>query len=246
MDQVITNNEIPLEIWDKVEIVVGDDKGQGIYVSRIEDFNQDGFIITKPDWIRGGKGLTFYSYVYVQFKKPDAMYRFSARLRPLNGKDSGQLQLFSFGRVERVQRRQFVRIRYTISLKYSIVKDSEGTAHQENWVSSMSEDVSAGGMLIRTQGEVSENDLVILRVGRFDVMGIPPFIAGICRRKTRFNEQSVAGIEFLTDDTLHDHFSDAELAKLPPQLTKFNRHVQNRLVRFVFEEQVRERQKGLL
>jgi len=241
------STESPLQIWDKVEIVVGDGRDQSVYVSRVEDINENGIIITKPNWVRGGKGLTFNTVVYVQFKKPDAMYRFSAHMRPYGQQTKDLIRLYDFGKTERVQRRQFVRIRFITRLRYWLFKDHDGNVFdEENWRDSLSEDISAGGILIRNNGDIAEGDLLVLRIRQYDPIGIPPFVTATCRRITKFNEQECAALEFITADYLKDYFSMEEIRKLPPHIQKFNAQIQNNLVRFVFEEQVKDRQKGLL
>jgi len=241
------STESPLQIWDKVEIVVGDGRDQSVYISRVEDINDNGIVITKPNWIRGGGGLTFNSLVYVQFKKPDAMYRFSAQMRPYGHKTKELIRLYNFGRTERVQRRQFVRIRFIAKLRYWLFKDHDGhTFEEEKWRDSLSEDISAGGILVRNNGDIVADDLLVLRIRQYDAIGIPPFITARCCRLMKVNEIEYAALEFITADRLKEYFSLDEIKKLPPHVQKFNAQIQNNLVRFVFEEQVRDRQKGLL
>jgi len=241
------STDSPLQIWDKVEIVVGDGRDQSVYVSRVEDINDSGIIITKPNWVMGGQGLTFNTTVYVQFKKPDAMYRFSAEMRPFGHKTKDLIRLYNFGRTERVQRRQFVRIRFVTKLRYWLFKDHDGKIYEEEkWKESLSEDISAGGILIRNNDDIAPEDLIVLRIRQYDPIGIPPFVTARCCRLTKMNDIECAAMEFITADHLKDYFSMEEIRKLPPHVQKFNAQVQNNLVRFVFEEQVRDRQKGLL
>ncbi len=246
MENAVKKSESPLQIWDKVEIIVGEGREESVYVSRVEDINDGAITITKPNWVRGGQGLTYNSTVYIQFKKPDAMYRFAADMHPING-DSNLILLNNFGKTVRVQRRQFVRIRYAARLRYWLVKDHEGNFYQEeSWKESLSEDISAGGILIRNISDIEPEDLLIMRIRHYDPMGIPPFLAGRCCRLTRSGEFDCAAMEFLTNENLKKYFSMEELNILPPHIQKFNLQVQNNLVRFIFEEQVKERQKGLL
>jgi c-di-GMP-binding flagellar brake protein YcgR len=241
------STDSPLQIWDKVEIVIDDGREQSVYISRVEDINDSGIIITKPNWVRGGQGLTFNTMVYVQFKKPDAMYRFSAQMRPYGHKTKDLIRLYDFGETRRVQRRQFVRIRFITKLRYWLFKDHDGnTFEEEKWKESVSEDISAGGILIRSNDDITADDLLVLRIRQYDPIGIPPFVAARCCRLTKVNEQDYAALEFITADCLNDYFTADEVRKLPPHIQKFNAQVQNNLVRFVFEEQVRDRQKGLL
>lgn len=241
-------NDNALNIWDRVEIIVGEGKDISVYISRVEDITGEKITITKPNWVRGGKGLTYSSLVYIQFKKPDAMYRFSASMRPLKSKSDELIQLYNIGKTERVQRRQFVRVHYNTRIRYWLFKKAEGQVFaEEKWRETISEDFSAGGTLLRNNAdEIEQGDLIIVRVRQYDKMGIPPFVAAICRRTPKAGETTMAGMEFITMDQLIKHFTTEEIKALPPHIQKFNIQSQNNLVRFIFEEQVRERQKGLL
>jgi c-di-GMP-binding flagellar brake protein YcgR len=120
----------PLKIWDKIEITVGDDAGAGVYSTRIEDISQGILIAAKPHFVRGGRLLTAEAFVFIRFMRPDAMYQVSAKIRPLNGRKDGWVQLYSLGRIERVQRRDFVRIDKKIDLKYRLVKRKSADAKE--------------------------------------------------------------------------------------------------------------------
>jgi c-di-GMP-binding flagellar brake protein YcgR len=237
---------LPLDIWERVEIVIGDDKSQGLYVSRIEDFNAQGFLITKPDWVRGGKGLTTTADVFVQYKKPDAMYRFAARMKPYRSGEGQLFQIYSIGRVQRVQRRQFVRIEYSTRLKYAPVKVDCDFKEELVWEQTFTGDISAGGALIASQSEIDIDDILILKFVDHGKLGIPRFILAVCRRKIKCDNKEYIGLEFVLKDNFDNYLTAPQLEKLPPEIYEFDDRTQNRLVRFVFEEQVRERQKGLL
>ena len=100
----------PLDIWEKVEIVVEENGDSGTYVARIDDFNKAGIVITKPEWTKGGKFLVSNAKVFVRFVKSDALYQFSAQTRRMGGKEAGNLQLYGIGSIRRLQRREFVRM----------------------------------------------------------------------------------------------------------------------------------------
>jgi c-di-GMP-binding flagellar brake protein YcgR len=246
MEKAVKKSGLPLDVWDKVEIIVADKKERGMYVSRIEDINDDGLVINKPEWVEGGKSLSYKSLVSIQYKKPDAMYRFSAKMRPADNGQDDMIQLYSLGPVERLQRRQFVRIHYSLKLKYSVKKNSAGYCAKENWVTSVTEDISAGGLLFKTISDVDVGDLVLLNISSYTLVGIPRLIVAVCRRRIKINNVDYAGVEFLISDKLSNYFSDYEIQTLPYQVQEFDLIVQNRIVGFIFKEQVRERQKGLI
>jgi len=238
-------SDYPLELWEKIEIQVEENGDRGIYISRVEDFTKDGIVITKPEYASGSKLLMANATVYVGFMKSDAMYGFTARMKPCHENPPGRILLYSIGSVKRMQRREFVRIEYTTSLKYTVLK-TKGDIQNYNWHSSLSYNISAGGMLLGVDGEVREGELLLLMITNHARLGIPRFVTAICRRITERKDDIKAGVEFIRDDMLSKYFSEEQVDRLPSQVKKFNSRIQNKLVRFVFEEQVRERNKGLL
>jgi c-di-GMP-binding flagellar brake protein YcgR len=240
--------EFPLNIWDKIEVIVGDGDEQGIYVSRVEDINGEGPVILKPDFVSGNKLLTANSIVYIQFLKPDALYRFSGRLRQLTGGANGLIQIHSIGAVERVQRRQFVRVDIRRELKYAHIKRPPGAVITENlsWHDSFTSNISAGGMLMKIEEEFRKGDILLIKVGRYEEMGIPRLIAAHICRIIRQDKVAYAGIEYILDRKLAKFFSPNEIDRLPSHVKKFTGNVQSRLVKYIFNQQIMERQKGLI
>lgn len=241
------NKELSLNVWEKVDIVVGDDNKQGIYVTKVEEFNSEGIIITHPILVGGNKLLTANSSVYVQFRRPDALYRFSARMKPLNGSSLGDMQLYDLGGVERVQRRQFVRIDYKLELKYALVKNENGFCRDLRWHNSVTKNISAGGLFMEISDDIKKDDIMLVRISENSRLGIPGLVAVICRRTARDEDYiNFAGAEFITGNALPMFFTADEINYLPSQIKHLTSGVQNKMVRFVFDEQVRERQKGLI
>lgn len=241
-----THPDYPLEVWEKLELVVEENGDAGVYASRVEDFTDAGIIISQPEWIKGSKHFLANARVFVQFMKSDAMYRFPARTRPIRGKYSERLLLSDIGSMKRMQRREFVRISFTTRLKYSLINDLRDSNQEFVWFSSISSNISAGGLLMRVDDKVKKDDLLLLKFEDYLTFRVPRFITAVCRRTTVQNEVTFAGVEFITEEKIKDYFSAEEINKLPSQVAMFNANVQNRLVRFVFEEQVRERNKGLI
>jgi c-di-GMP-binding flagellar brake protein YcgR len=240
--------DFPLNIWDKIELLVGQGDEQGIYVSRIEDINHDGIVIVKPDFVSGNKLLTANSLVYVQFLKPDALYRFSAKIRVLSNGPNGLIQLHSLGGMERVQRRQFVRVDMHLELKYALLKRPPSGILAENlsWHTSYTSNVSSGGLLMKVNDEIKKGDLLLIKIGKYEEMGIPRLLAAISRRIITMDKFLYVGVEFMLDRKISKYFATGEVELLPPQVKKFTITVQSHLVKYIFNQQIMERQKGLL
>ena len=240
------NTDYPFDIWEKLEIVVEENGESGIYVARIDDFNTNGIVITKPAWVRGGKFLVSNTKVFVRFVKSDAMYQFPAHTKPLKDNMADKLQLYGIGSIRRLQRREFVRIDYLAKLTYTVINNLKDKNQEFKWLPSQTSNISAGGMMMRVDDQIQIGDLLLLKINNYSTMRIPRFIVACCRRLVSKDESALAGVEFVIAEKLHKYFKPEELKKLPIQVKKFDIQNQNKLVRFIFEEQIEERNKGLL
>lgn len=240
------NSDYPFDIWEKLEIIVEENGDTGIYIARIDDFDASGIVITKPEWVKGGKFLVSNAKVFVRFVKSDAMYQFPARTRRLKGKAADRLLLCGIGSIRRLQRREFVRIDYTTKLSYTVLENLNDKNQEFEWLQSRTRNISAGGLLMTVAEHIKDTDTLLLKMKDYSTMGVPQYIVASCRRIIFEQETLLAGVEFVIAEILHKHFKSEELKKLPIQVKDFNIHNQNKLVRFVFEEQIVERRKGLL
>jgi c-di-GMP-binding flagellar brake protein YcgR len=145
-----------------------------------------------------------------------------------------------------MQRREYVRIDYVTRLHYALLKDRLEKDKELKWYASLTANISAGGALLKVGHSVQLNDLMIVKFANYSTIRIPRFIVALCRRLEKMENELYAGVEFVTASRLGNFLSTAEIEKLPPHIMKFDTNVQNRLVRFVFDEQVKDRNKGLL
>lgn len=240
------NSDYPLNVWDKLEIVVEENGESGTYIARVDDFNKIGIVITKPEWTGGGKFLVSNAKVFVRFVKTDAMYQFSAQTSRISKTADNKLQLSNIGSIRRLQRREFVRIDYSTKLSYALFDDLKSNNNEFKWFPSQTKNISAGGLLMKAGDAIKLGDMVLLKIDNYAAMDVPRFIVACCRRIISENESALAGMEFVIAEKLHKHFKPEELKMLPAQVKQFNTQKQNKLVRFIFEEQIEERNKGLL
>lgn len=242
----VTSKKIPLEVWEKIEIIVERGGQKGLYLTRVEDIHDSCIIVSHPSHTGGSEILASSDIVYVQFKKPDALYRFGARLKFLSDDPTGQVKLNEFSRIERVQRRNFVRIKTKYNIKYRLIKKHNGNEDGDVWYDSISRDFSAGGVLIEVERTVQTNDVLLLRIRDYARMGIPRLICGVCRRAFDSEDEYFAGLEFIINSNLSQFLSDSKLNELPSSVREFTALAQNKLVNYIFEIQVQNRQKGLI
>lgn len=248
LNSTATGKKKPLDLWDKIEIVIERDGKRGLYITRVEDIGPNVIVASKPEYVDGSRLLTDNAMVHVQFRKPDAMYRYPARIKSRAGKPGESVELHILGRMERVQRRNFVRIDMKIGLKFSLIKSSDRKNNllELCWRDSFSKNVSAGGMLMNVGEGVEKGDILMVRIGNNNITGLPRLLTVLCCRIVSINENRFAGVEFIKDENLALYFTPGEISSLPKQIRQFDSRVQNRVVRFIFEQQVKERQKGLI
>lgn len=240
----------PLKVWDKLTLVVGEGNESGVYMARIEDIINGGIIITEPEFIRGKSLLRENLDIIVQVTRPDAVYQFSTRVRRLKSGRRGAVVLTPPRRYRRVQRRMFVRIEVCHRVEYAVVPSEftwEEWERRLRWYESRTFDLSAGGVLVQMEpGSLSIADVVVLRMRWLEKAGLPAALLATCRRVSRRDDTPVAGLQFILADELEDYLPGTSGLLIPTTLRAFTVHAQNDLSRYVFNEQIELRRKGLL
>lgn len=235
----------PLRLWEKIEIVVGDDADKGLYLARIEDFIEDGIVISNPEFREGATLLRDNCEVVVLVVKEDAVYQFYSLL---SKRGSGEAPVFVLTMprdIHRVQRRQFVRIDVIKKVRIANL-GAERIIPPVKWDDTVSINISGGGMLIKNIEGIEPPNILLVTCEIFAKLGIDEPLAAICRRAFTENHQDYAGVEFIRADNLAHHFYNEELENLPPTVKKFDHLAQNRLVTYVFQQQIDLRKKGLI
>jgi len=239
----------PLKLWEKLEIVVGENSNAGRYLARIEDFLEEGIVISSPEFIEGGTLLRKNSHVAVFLTREDAVYRFYSRVKQVKT-NLETIYLLTFPRgAKRIQRRHFVRIELYARVSYAKLTGDEKPkpgCDQITWRKLTTVDISGGGMLIKADENLAPRDLLLVKVDFFPEIGLPDTIAAICRRTFRQGKDIFAGIEFLRSERLERHFNKQKIKGLPRSVRNFDPTAQNKLVAYIFQYQIELRKKGLL
>jgi len=235
----------PLRLWERIEIIVGDDDRQGVYLARIEDFIDDGIVISNPEFRYGDTLLRDSSEVVVLVVKEDAVYQFYSLLMKRE-KDGSPLFILTMPRdIQRIQRRQFVRIDMVDTVMVANL-GAQKVLPPETWHKTVSINISGGGMLIRSLDDLAPPDILLVKTELFDTLRIAQPVVAICRRSFYKDEDHYSGIEFIRGDNLEHHFYKDEMESLPESALKFDYVAQNHLVTYVFQRQIELRKKGLL
>lgn len=238
----------PLKLWERLEIVVGDDRDGGRYVSRIEDFLDDRILIDQPEFLTGGILLTDNCDVSVLITREDAVYRFHSTLARDDSKDHLSYYITKPTTVQRLQRRMFFRVDILTKVDYSMMSASDRRSGAVEFGDSKlvsTINVSGGGMLMNTACDMSPDDLLLLKVQLFAELKLPKTVLGICRRVVTEKDRTIAGVEFILAEQLKLHMTKNQVASLPKSVALFDRLTQNRLVTSIFQKQVEMRGRGM-
>ena len=181
--------------------------------------------------------------------KEDAIYEFHSTITVVEHKGRRTYLLREPERLRRVQRRQFVRIELRCKVALAVIGQKgrvNDSIAQPSWEKTTTVNISGGGMLIEVPASLATGDLLLVKADFFPEIGMPIAVAAIVRRVERADKGNRAGIELLRADQLPPHFESPGRQMLPESVTFFDQIAQNKLVNYVFREQVKLRQKGLL
>ncbi len=235
----------PLRLWERIEIIVGDDDQKGLYLARIEDFIDDGIVISNPEFRYGDTLLRDSSEVVVLVVKEDAVYQFYSLLSKRE-QDGSQIFILTMPRdIQRIQRRQFVRIDMVDTVHVANL-GAEKILPPGTWHKTVAMNVSGGGMLIKSLDDLAPPDILLVKPDIFTTLNIDQPVAAICRRSFYRDGDHYSGIEFIRGDNLEHHFYKEEMDSLPETALRFDHLAQNHLVTYVFQRQIEMRKKGLI
>ncbi len=239
----------PLKLWEKLEIITGEGDEIGIYTARIEDFVREGIVISTPEFVKGHTLLRDKASVRVVFTKEDAAYQCQCRISKYPDNSRNLFLLSRPSKTKRVQRRAFVRVDMLEAIRYtclSRVIKWEDFEEKAEWISSRTENMSGGGLLMKPIGDLETGTRLLIKVGFFPGIGLPETVCGIVRRIFTVEKCLMAGIEFIVSERLADHFNAEDFTHLPAAVKRFDRRAQNRLVSYIFRQEIELRKKGLL
>lgn len=249
MSSIAVNSFAPFKIWEKVELIVGDDDQAGHYLARIQDFINGGIIITEPEFIQGHTLLHENAEVKVLVTREDAVYQFHSSIKRILSQAKKQYLLTPPHYLERVQRRLFVRVEMSRPISWArIVPIAEWQLLDDRarWHASTTVDLSGGGVLFKVAEELEHHTRILVRPSMFADVGLPDTVAALSQRCFRRKTELFCGASFILADQLYRFFTSEELAALPKCITAFDTNAQNKLVNYIFKLQVALRRKGLL
>jgi hypothetical protein len=244
-----TSGPTELKVWERIILVVGEGADAGIYDARIEDFINGGILVTNPEFVSGNTLLRQGMVISVQVNRDDAAYQFQSRVHQHGNGSVKHIILTPPKRLQRVQRRMFVRVEVSARVDFALVPENVDWSRWEEtlpWQMSRLLDISGGGVALRTAETIAPRTMAVLKIDFFPEAGLPAFVLGRTMRMFARATELYCGLQFILGDQVRDYLSGAALKGLPGCLTGFDPHSQDRLATYLFRKQVELRQKGLI
>ncbi len=243
-------NKLQVQIWEKLQLAIGEPEKEGVYSCRVTDGTDGKIIISRPEFQYGDTLLANNRTVSVRFTRADAAYSFKAKLIESESKSPDTMYLVDLGKVERLQRRRFVRLDLVYPVVYKILTKPIEEKIQlvgEGVHKARTLNVSAGGSLIQSAFEIKVNNLLLIDYTKCTLKNLPKYVIAICRQNRKDEKQNcLAGLEFILKDDLSRHFDKDLKEHISLVAMKFDDRLQNGLVTELFTEQLILRKKGLL
>ncbi|MEE9442123.1 MAG: flagellar brake domain-containing protein [candidate division Zixibacteria bacterium] len=239
-----------VQVWERLQIAVGETGKEGIYSCRVMDIENRRLIISRPEFMYGDSLLANNRIVSVRFTRADAAYSFRARLKELHPKSPETMHLTELGRVQRLQRRRFVRLDKMMPVKYFVpkrpIKETLDIS-KVKYLDSKTINISAGGLLMTTEEKINLNTLMVIDLTHINIKNLPSYVIAVCRQARHSDKRKwMTGVEFILAEDLPKFLRNPELSCIPDNLKDFYDRRQNELVSELFNEQLEMRQKGII
>ena len=241
-----------IRIWERLQLVVGEEGKEGVYTCRVSDIKKDYLVISRPVFSYGKSLLANNRFIRVNFTCADAAYSFGARITSTESESSDDKWLVDLGEIKRLQRRRFVRVEKAVKVGYLILKKpitEKLEIKQAAFNKSHTLNISAGGLLIPIDedDEIDVDSLLLLDFAKSNLRSLNSCIIAIVRQAREDEEkQRVIGVEFILNEDLGLYLRSNDLIHIPDEARQFTLNIQNELVGEMFNEQLNLRQKGLI
>ena len=210
------------------------DKGSA-YSSKVLDVGENRLLINLPRHIAGNGYLRQSQPVSFSFLEEKLLYEASGYYR---ADDMHVREILLSGDAHRTTRRDFNRLSMGISVKYTPVSEfslRSGRLNSILWKNAITQDISAGGILIQTSLPAPLKSYFLLKL-KLLVLNTPLLMFGQVRWSDMVpgdQHHYHCGLSFITSEDLGRHFSPGTVAALPDVLFLFNRKKQNELDRYL-------------
>jgi c-di-GMP-binding flagellar brake protein YcgR len=246
-----TLDDQELRLWDRLELEFIRGKQTGIYVARIEDLRKDGIVINRPEWLRGEPLFGEGASCIVTYVRQICAYRFGAEIISAFMEGKKKLYLLSLPRsVKRVQRRRFVRVDVAADLQFARISDDVGRikAFKDlTWCEVKTRNISAGGIGFIYGEKIEKGTVFAVKLHIPRLNKTFQTLASVARCvRDEDAERWFVGMQMFTREEFSSGLRSINQNKIPGFFKKFSYKEQNELVNFVFSEEIRVRQKGVI
>lgn len=167
-------------------------------------------------------------FMNVYFTVRDDLFKFRTRVLSRGSKDNiAHLKLELIDDIVKIQRREFFRFEYSIPIEYRVVNSiHEEESEKEPMKPAVTRDLSGGGLCIKLEEQIPLNKIMECRLSLGD-LGEVSFFGKVVRSSNR------------PEDMKYKY----EVGLL---FRKIENRDKERIIRFIFREQLRLRRKGLI
>jgi len=236
-----------LSIWDKLELefLLGD--RSGIYMTRIEGFEEECPVISRPEWLRGEPLFSEGSPCGVTYFGPVCAYRFASKvLRSYMANHRKMYVLAAPQSFERIQRRSFARVEISISFRFKEVSSViAGTKRYDDveWQNSSTQDLSAGGILFSSDHAIKPDSILSVQLSLPEAGWVFRTLAKIARCEKDVTGMWLIGLELISREEFAEKVGNVDLSIFPKPYQMFGECERNLISNFVFNEEVKIRRR---
>jgi len=238
---------LTMKLWERVTLSIEKYGKKSEFLTRVEDIKRDSFVLEMPIRQTGELHLAKGDKVEVIYSRADAVYSFKASIMDLFEGDAKTIRISKGSQIDRIQRRKYVRL--DISGKIVFRKIAGADDPQEGLgpeLSGILLNISAGGLLFESPIRVKTTGVIVLS---FTLKGShnPQNILAIVKRcEGSKNKGFLIGAEFLTKANLAAYGLEKLAELLPPDAGTFDENLQKLVIKFIYDQQIELRKKGLL
>ncbi len=243
------NPDQVVNLWERLELNLDIDNKKASFITRIEDIDKDKLTVESPVRISGDIELAVGQQIEAVSNKPDASFIFKAVVSEIDPHKENLTVLKPISKVERSQRRRFVRIDIAGGITFKTLDTSDSA---EVCLGSEKKgellNISAGGILIMSTEPLKQNDYLLMNFWMKNSQRLENILGIIKRVETSVDSETqesdnLVGIEFLTKEKSMANLSDNLNEILPPDTNYFSEALQQLVVQFVYKQQVEFRAK---
>jgi c-di-GMP-binding flagellar brake protein YcgR len=236
-----------INLWERVTLSIEKYGKKSEFLTRVEDIKRDSFILEMPIRQTGELHLAKGDNVQVSYSRADAVYSFKASILDLFEGDAKTIKVSRGSEIERIQRRRYVRLDISGKITFRKIADNEdSTDGLGPELDGILLNISAGGVLFESPVKIKTSGLIILSFALKGYHSLQNIMAVVKRCEGSKHKGYLIGAEFLTKANLASLGLENLDEYLPAGAGTFDENLQKLVIKFIYEQQIELRKKGLL